>query len=688
MTKPRGPKVATSHEVDREAKRWVLQRLPASWPPHEPRQGDDYGVDISADIASDGVLTPMSVHIQVKGSLQDRRPTRVRMNSGTLTRLSELSDSTVVIVVHLPTETAWLVPTLDHRVKMALSDVNDDGEVSFPLSAHDICPADALALRLETLALRKRIAREYEHGPIWVRAIGWNASSSCSLRELRRLLPPGVHIDEFPPVAAAHIQLEFHGGARPYGRDPARPTRRLQMLAPEVGGAVEAALQLGISLWDIGLSKFGARTLAKALPMAVNGNFDAFETVLALDSIFGDGSPMGPREPSDTGTLTVPLGALLHFVAMRLGIATVWALLAEADDHNAAWYVEAVFYPYFRREGLGKSDLDRARRRLNLERQQATDWATVARLCRNEADLLVATNKLQALELIRAAVDAHDGYAMHGPYWRDAGGLAYLLGQPKHAATFYALSARLSPDDERTISLATHVWAVLGDWSRILELFKHEELSINSMSFLLQIVAEHWSKPENSMGDVGIVARSLEILKHEQRSEAYIDLASNIGSCPNDANAVWAAADGFIALGRIDIGFICVLTAALLLEDNEHAWLGAFRLYLARKPDSHEDDELIWLAMNDLSARLLGGDVLRELMDEIGVSGTARAPFVAQAQVFDEVKRDTPTEWRLVALEPRPREPSPVILPVGSTSDLLLQLEIVARTTMSSLDLG
>jgi hypothetical protein len=110
------PTITESSEISRLAERKFSVLLPGSWTVSAPKEGDDYGVDVTLSIASGQHPSGRLAHIQLKGTrATDAEARRIRIKSTTLGYLRSHADLAAIVRVQVDEGRFWLIHLFDGR---------------------------------------------------------------------------------------------------------------------------------------------------------------------------------------------------------------------------------------------------------------------------------------------------------------------------------------------------------------------------------------------------------------------------------------------------------------------------------------------------------------------------------------------------------------------------------------------
>jgi hypothetical protein len=146
------PTVTENSEISRRAERLFSVKMPGEWTISTPKEGDDYGIDVTLTIVDEGKATGRCAHVQLKGTRASvSESLRFRMKETTLNFLRSHTDIAVIVRVHVDEERYWLIHIFDGRTRAAPA---DDGYVNIQLNERDEVSPTALALQINRLSYR------------------------------------------------------------------------------------------------------------------------------------------------------------------------------------------------------------------------------------------------------------------------------------------------------------------------------------------------------------------------------------------------------------------------------------------------------------------------------------------------------------------------------------------------------
>jgi tetratricopeptide (TPR) repeat protein len=282
------PNVPDSHAVSREAERMLVTRLPGAWTVSSSKEGDDYGVDNTINVASRGHITGRLAHVQIKGTRDVENADRLKFRARTVRYLQSFTNAAMFIRIFVPDEKYWLVPAHDERFVEFLRRPDDGSELSFRLSEHDLVGKEDVAQRIDALSYRQWWLSRHRFGhTVAAQFVGNDGALLRSTAlSLRPFVPAWLSLDTIPPRETETLQaiLRLSTDGELTVRDSARPTRALEL--PAVAGArtdspALLALQLALGFYDIGMRAVAAEIVVRALPAHTGPLCDSSKRLLA-----------------------------------------------------------------------------------------------------------------------------------------------------------------------------------------------------------------------------------------------------------------------------------------------------------------------------------------------------------------------------------------------------------------------
>lgn len=260
------PKAPNAHLIGREATTRFIGALPASWTHSEPRQGDDYGVDITCSIFDDGEATGRLIHLQVKGlSKRNGKQPKIPLKLSTRNYLQAHSNASGIVVVDIETDTYWFMSTSDDPCSDAALGAEMSGKSAFSIrfeERHQVSKAN----------LGDLLARHSYR--CWAASVGATIEIQCIPKELTAFaqtklgteLPQQIRfVAEKSPSTQASLSLY---DADSHLLDIARPWKRyeLKFTADET----DFLYSLVALLNDIGMPQLAARALCETPALTTN----------------------------------------------------------------------------------------------------------------------------------------------------------------------------------------------------------------------------------------------------------------------------------------------------------------------------------------------------------------------------------------------------------------------------------
>lgn len=596
------PKRTRPHAISTASGRALLAAMPDRWTVEEKR--NDYGVDFDVEIFHDGSTTGLHFGVQLKSTEKVGRKASVRIKRSTANYWSSLEYPVLIVLyeatrrrlwwhwwhrhdphgadetaakftLHLPEDQVWDSSTTPSELEQEVAAYRawSDVEAHLPLSVIIRGRGDVAGIGagLIIAAVRRRL-RAFENLLV-VR------STPAGVLTLTVTINPDESIVWLSGGGSGTLHHQGLDGSAFGGLD----------VAPRF--SADLVLMLADRIAVLGLRKEAARLAASAMrDSSVISDPEVAQRTLFL-LLEGD-------LPADAVDL---LGFLVHRGTHEVGaIATLMALswAREADEDARRRVIDALTaWP--------------------TERNEAEDTLRAAQFTYNAAQLARLDSLEEARTLLVRAGELDSSYRDRAYWWREQGGLLFLLGRHGEAAEAYRRALALGDTTVRPLLADALLWS---------------DVVREALDLLREVAVD----PGLSTAEWRLKARVLP------RVNTQYEAVSQRRARIFDAQALHELATdaGLDAAHRTDYS----IGAALAAESSPELWLHAMAMCL-------EDPELFQDVA--VTARRFCGEEMIDLVLDQGLD-----PTVADAllEMFEKLPADPPAPNVLRFISPDSNE--------------------------------